>query len=327
MVRLRAKIEIEPNSLAIRRIRKVPTIARPPIISGSSEATRLRKKSSESRKSSGKASISAICRSFSTCLLTCSWATAEPPTTTPGWAESRSAMSSPVSCQLLSSVGLQGDGEVGGAAVVGDEGGGVGVVVAGHRLDVGACRAPALSSASTRARRRRRRRPARSRPRRAPPAMLQPGVLQPFARLHRLGGGVVGPIGVEAAGDRAAEGAGERRRRRSRGGRTGGRGRRRGGRGRRTSAAPFLGERTSRIWCLHPLAPVGEPIVELDSAPQHHQRERVLLWLCRLGLHRAQPLDARRARWSRIARRISAASWAGRAPAKKSFSSPSSRIS
>ena len=60
MVRLRAKIEIEPNSLATRRIRKVPTIARPPIISGSSAATRLRKKSSESRKSSGKASISAL---------------------------------------------------------------------------------------------------------------------------------------------------------------------------------------------------------------------------------------------------------------------------
>ena len=44
MVRFSAKIEIEPNSLAIRRIRKVPTIASPPIISGSSAATPLRKK-------------------------------------------------------------------------------------------------------------------------------------------------------------------------------------------------------------------------------------------------------------------------------------------
>ena len=106
MVRLSAKIEIEPTSLARRRIRKVPTIASPPIISGSTEATRLRKKSSESRKSSGKASSSAIRRSFSTCLLTCSWATAAPPTTTPGSPESRSAISAPAACQALSSVGL-----------------------------------------------------------------------------------------------------------------------------------------------------------------------------------------------------------------------------
>ena len=106
MVRLRAKIEIEPSSLAIRRIRKVPTIASPPIINGSSAATRLRKKSSESRKRRGKASSSAIRRSFSTCLLTCSWATAAPPTTIPGWAESESAISAPASCQRLSSVGF-----------------------------------------------------------------------------------------------------------------------------------------------------------------------------------------------------------------------------
>ncbi len=106
MVRLRAKIEIEPNSLAIRRIRKVPTIARPPIISGSTEATRLRKNSSESRKSSGKASSSAIRRSFSTCLLTWSWATAKPPAMTPGCSDSSAAMSLPISCTCLLSVGL-----------------------------------------------------------------------------------------------------------------------------------------------------------------------------------------------------------------------------
>ncbi len=41
-------------------------IASPPTSNGSPAATRLRKKSSESRKSRGKASISAILRSFST---------------------------------------------------------------------------------------------------------------------------------------------------------------------------------------------------------------------------------------------------------------------
>ena len=45
MTRLRAKIDIDVNSLATRSIRKVPTIARPPISGGSKAATRLRKNS------------------------------------------------------------------------------------------------------------------------------------------------------------------------------------------------------------------------------------------------------------------------------------------
>jgi hypothetical protein len=104
---LRAKIEIEPSSLAIRRSRKVPTIAKAPIISGSKEATRLRKKTSESRKSSGKASISAVRRSFSTCLLTCSLARAMPPTETPGSPASSSSIRLAASWSSLSSVGFR----------------------------------------------------------------------------------------------------------------------------------------------------------------------------------------------------------------------------
>src|SRR6266496_3610523 len=53
---LRAKIETEVSSLATRRISNVPMIATPPTSSGKSAATRLRKKSRESSKRSGKAS-------------------------------------------------------------------------------------------------------------------------------------------------------------------------------------------------------------------------------------------------------------------------------
>ena len=63
-------------ALAILKMKKVPTIAIPPIRSGSSAATRLRKKSSESRNSRGKASISARRRSCSVWVLTCSSARA-----------------------------------------------------------------------------------------------------------------------------------------------------------------------------------------------------------------------------------------------------------
>ena len=69
-------MEIEPTVAAIRRISSVPTIARPPTSSGSAAATRLRKKSDESRNRSGNASSSARLRSDSVCLFTCSVATA-----------------------------------------------------------------------------------------------------------------------------------------------------------------------------------------------------------------------------------------------------------
>ena len=84
MVRLRAKIEIEPTSLATRRMRKVPTIASTADQQRQQRRDEAAEEQQESRKSSGKASISARRRSSSTCLFTCSWATAAPPTMTPG---------------------------------------------------------------------------------------------------------------------------------------------------------------------------------------------------------------------------------------------------
>jgi hypothetical protein len=94
---LSANTEISPNSVAMRRPRKVSTIATPPTRTGSSAATRLRKKTKESRNRSGKASISARARSSDTCSFTWRSATSPPPSVTPGIppssAESRSAAS------------------------------------------------------------------------------------------------------------------------------------------------------------------------------------------------------------------------------------------
>ncbi len=307
-------------------MRKVPTIARPPIISGSSEATRLRKKSSESRKRSGKASSSAIRRSFSTCSLTCFWATAKPPTRTPGWAESCLAIAAAGVLHRLVAGRLQGDREVGRFAVARDEGGGVGVVVAGDRGDVrprappGArARAPGPGSTA--------RRPARSRPRRSPPA-----------RAARRARAVRAPARSRSPGRRRRRGPGgsrPSRRARRRGGRSrsrrarpGGRGGRRGGRARRTSAAPSLGGFLQEPR-LHPLAPLGEPLGELDAPAAARSSGKgspspSLSEACG-SIRRSSAATARR--WARIERRISTASSRGRAPAKKSFSSPSSRIS
>ncbi len=122
---------------------------------------------------------------------------------------------------------------------MGDEGAGAGVVVAGHGFDVAALRdarvrAPRPGPASPA------RRPARSRPRRSPPALAGRRPASCSSASTRLGRRVVGPVGVEAVGDRAADRAGQRGRRGSRRCRCGGRCRRRSGRGRRTSAAPFL---------------------------------------------------------------------------------------
>ena len=307
-------------------MRKVPTIARPPIISGSSAATRLRKNSSESRKSSGKASISAIRRSFSTCLLTCSWATAAPPTTTPGLAGElvgdRRRRLPATACRRSASARRRSRWS---RPSLGDEGGGVGVVVAGDRLrrrrgGARCARAPRPGPGS------RAWRPARPRPRRAPPATRSPASCSRSLRLRPSRS--PGRRRRRGRGGSATEPptrAGEEEEERSRRGRCGGRCRRRGGRGRRTSAAPFLGSGVEDLR-LHPLAPVGEPLGELDPAPQHHQREGVRLAAAASAPSRAAA-RRRRGRCSRIARRISTASSRGSAPAKNSFSSPSSRIS
>jgi hypothetical protein len=102
---LRAKIETDVISLTTRSIRNVPTIASPPTSSGKSAATRLRKKSSESRKRRGNANSSAVRRSFSTCSLAWFSATAGPPTLTPRLPASESTMRSAASCRSSSAVG------------------------------------------------------------------------------------------------------------------------------------------------------------------------------------------------------------------------------
>ena len=106
MTRLSAKIETEVISPATRSITSVPTIARPPTSSGSIAATRLRKKSSERTNRNGNANSSARRRSLSTWALTCFWATAEPPTVTPGSPASESAIRSPASWASSSPVGF-----------------------------------------------------------------------------------------------------------------------------------------------------------------------------------------------------------------------------
>ncbi len=197
-------------------------------------------------------------------------------------------MSAPVSCHYLVVERLQRDGEVGRAPVFGDEDGGVGVVVAGDRLDVGAPAHAALERLDPRPRRRRGDRGVLDD--RQHGRDPQAGVVQAFPRFDRLGRRVVGAVGVEAAGDPAAEGAGEEEEE---------------DREEADSAGVAVGEAGegvehqlllsrgagSRRRCLHPLAPVGEPLVELDPPLQHHQRVGVVLLqlFLRLRLHRAQP--------------------------------------
>ena len=136
MVRFSAKIEIEPNSLAIRRIRKVPTIASPPIISGSKAATPLRKNQKVSRKSSGKTRISAVRRSCSTCVFTCCGREGVAADRDAGLPRKLVLDLFPGVLQLLVAGGLQGDPEIGRAAVLRDEVATLGLGVADHALHV-----------------------------------------------------------------------------------------------------------------------------------------------------------------------------------------------
>jgi len=102
---------------------------------------------------------------------------------------------------------LQGDDEVARPAVAGDEDGGAGVVVAADRLHVGTTADAALERFDPGAagglgdRRVFDHGEDRGRP--------QPGVLQLFLGLDGLRGRVIGPVGVEAAGDRATDRSGE----------------------------------------------------------------------------------------------------------------------
>ena len=187
----------------------MPTIARPPIRSGRTEATRLRKKSSESRKSSGKASSSACCRSFSDLVVDLFLGDRGAADRDPRVAGERVGDFAADVLGFLVAGGLQGDDEVGRVAVFGDEGARVRVVVADHPVHFRVAAHFALEC-------------------------LDPGAgrgtgdgrvfdqgddvgepvarfLQLVLRLDRLGRRVFRPVGIEPLGDRAAEGAGEDR--------------------------------------------------------------------------------------------------------------------
>ena len=226
---------------------------------------------------------------------------------TPGRPSSCSAIVGAAVLPLLVVGRLQGDREVGRAAVVGDEVGGAGVVVAADRLDVAAARRSSRSSAATRARRRRARRPARARGRRS-----RRGPRRPASSSCLLG--------LDAS-----RSPGRRRRRGRAGRRPSRRARRRGGRS-AIAIRPIRRARRSarrarasniRLLLLSAAGSSSSASIRSHQSANHSLNsippcstisgERVVL-LDRLRFHRPQLLgDARGAR-SRIARRISTAS-------------------
>jgi hypothetical protein len=140
-------------------------------------------------------------------LFTCSWATAAPPTVTPGRAASSSAISPPASCHSLVVGRLQRGHQVGGVAVVGDEVTRAGGVEAADRLDVAAGAQLPFQRGDTSTRR------GLSDGRVVDHddhgGDAQAGVPQLLPGLDGLGGGVVGAVGVETLGDGAAQRAGD----------------------------------------------------------------------------------------------------------------------
>ena len=90
MIRLIANTDIGSISFTSRSHTNVARIVVAPTATGSSAATTLRKTTSDSRNSSGKASISARARSCSICSLTCMKASRPPPAVTPGSRSTRS---------------------------------------------------------------------------------------------------------------------------------------------------------------------------------------------------------------------------------------------
>ena len=90
MIRLIANTDIGSTSFTSRMSTNVVRIVVAPTATGSSAATTLRKTTSESRNSSGKASISARARSCSICSLTWANARSPPPAVTPGSRSTRS---------------------------------------------------------------------------------------------------------------------------------------------------------------------------------------------------------------------------------------------
>jgi hypothetical protein len=83
VTRFSAKTDSGVSSAATRSTNIVPRIEMPPTSIGSSAATRPRKSTSESRNSSGKASISARARSLEIWSEICTLVNTGPPTLTP----------------------------------------------------------------------------------------------------------------------------------------------------------------------------------------------------------------------------------------------------
>ena len=205
MTRLSAKIETEVSSLATRSIRNVPTMARPPTSSGSSAATKLRKKISESTNSRGNAYTSAVRRSCSTCVFTSFCATARP-------ADLHAGQPGELVGDALTGVlervvvgRLERGGEVGRAPVPGDEGarsGGVEARDGGHvrvapkpgreRVDSGAPPRAADVDALKQ---------------HDHAGLAVTGVLQALVGDHALGVGIIGAVRVEPVGHAGAQGA------------------------------------------------------------------------------------------------------------------------
>ena len=135
MIRLIANTDIGSISFTSRSHTNVARIAVAPTATGSSAATTLRKTTSDSRNSSGKASSSARARSCSICSLTCMKASRPPPAVTPGLA--LDALLQPLGGGVLVHAGAEGGEQVGRAAVAGDELGRLAAADGDHLGDVG----------------------------------------------------------------------------------------------------------------------------------------------------------------------------------------------
>ena len=140
--------------------------------------------------------------------MTCAWATAEPPTLTPGSSSSEAAIRSAASWVVLVVGRLQPDREVGRVAVAGDERRERVSAKPVTEATPGSSRDPAFDLLDPP-------RPRRPRSGRRPSISTTTsvdavaGVLEPLVGDHALGRGIVGAVGVEPVGDPGAEGAGE----------------------------------------------------------------------------------------------------------------------
>ena len=209
MTRLRAKIDMDVNSLATRSIKKVPTIARPPISGGSRAATRLRKntqREQEEERERQELGAPQVALHLLVHLLRSEIGAAE---RHPGSALEAIVESLRGVRALLVAGRLQGNREIGGAAIPGDERPRAGVVVVAdpaHRGIPGDPRRERLHSML------------RLRRGRVDPGeqgddaeVLEARRLEPTIRLDALGRGIVRSVGLKPARDAGPERAGDDR--------------------------------------------------------------------------------------------------------------------